>query len=114
MGARERNEVDRLVFKDVVQTLSVERLVVIDESSTPRAMTRRYARAPRGHRAFASAVRNYGRKVSLLAVLRLDGMTAPLVTEGAVTPSLKPTASRCWLRPCDRGLLCYWIICTVI
>jgi len=73
------------MFQDMAQTLPVQRLVVIDESSTHRDMTTRYARAPRGQRAYDTVVRNFGQNVSLLAARRLEGMSAPLVIEGAVT-----------------------------
>lgn len=48
-------------------------------------MTPRYARAPRGQRAYAKTRRNYGKNVTLLAALRLGGMQAPLVIEAATT-----------------------------
>lgn len=68
----------------MAETLPTRRVVVIDESSTHLDMIARYARAPRGERAYATQRRNYGKNVTLLAGLTLDGMTAPLVIEGAV------------------------------
>lgn len=84
MGAKERNEVERLLFRDVAQTLVAERVVVIDESSTHLDMTSAYARAPKGQRAYDTVLRNYGTNVSLIAALRLSGMDAPFVVEGSV------------------------------
>lgn len=59
-------------------------VVVIDESGTHLGMTPRRARAPRGQRAYATARRNYGTRLSLIAALRSDGMGAAMTIEGAV------------------------------
>lgn len=48
----------------------------------------RYARAPRGQRAVASATRNYGRNVSLVASLSLRGTGPALAVEGAVNTAV--------------------------
>ncbi|MBX3084734.1 MAG: IS630 family transposase [Anaerolineae bacterium] len=84
-GALERDEVERVLFRDLARTLPVEKLVIVDESSTHLGMTPIYARAPRGQRAYAKTQRNYGNKVTLLAALRLGGMQAPLVIDAATT-----------------------------
>lgn len=68
-----------------METLPARRVVVIDESSTHLDMARVYGRALRGQRAFGKQKRNYGNNITLLAGLRLDGMTAPMVIEGPVT-----------------------------
>ena len=68
----------------MAQTLVAKRLVVVDESSTPLDMTSAYARAPRGQRAYAKVLRNYGTNASLIAALRLDGMDAAFVVDGSV------------------------------
>jgi transposase len=51
-------------------------------------MVSRYARARRGERAYGTARRNYGKNVTLLAGLRLEGIEAPMVIEGAVTTAV--------------------------
>ena len=38
-GAIERDEVERLLFRDVIRTLKVEKVAVVDESSTHLGMT---------------------------------------------------------------------------
>ena len=43
--------------------------------STHLDMMRRYGRAPRGERVYVKQRRDYGQNVTLLAGLRLDGMT---------------------------------------
>jgi transposase len=84
-GAVERDEGERLLFRDVASTLEVEKVVVVDESSTHLGMTPLYARAPRGQRAYAQTRRNYGQNVTLLSALRLGAMTASMVIEGSTT-----------------------------
>ncbi len=71
--------------------MPAQKVVVIDESSTHldmARMARRYGRAPGGQRVYVKQRRNYGKNMTLLAGLRLDGMTGmtdSLVIEGAVT-----------------------------
>lgn len=74
-----------------MQTLPARKVVIIDESSTHLDMARRYGRAPRGQRVLVKQRRNYGKNVTLLAGLRLDGMTESMVIEGAVTASVFET-----------------------
>jgi transposase len=109
VGAKERDEVARLLFSDMAQTVVAKHLVVVDESSTHLDMTSAYARAPRGQRAYDKVLRNYGSNASLIAALRLDGMDAPFVVDGSVNTAafevyievfLAPT-----LRPGDIVLL---------
>ena len=73
------------MFQTMAQTLPVDKLVVVDESSPHRDRATRYACATRGQRAYDTVVRYFGQNVSLLVALRLDGMNTPLVIEGAVT-----------------------------
>jgi transposase len=47
-------------------------------------MTRRYARAPRGERAYGSVPRNHGANLSVIGALGLRGMIATMSVEGAV------------------------------
>lgn len=83
-----------MLFGDQLSTLEARRVVVVDESSTHLGMTPRYARAPRGERAYADTLRNYGQNVSLIAGLRLDGMVAPFVVEGAINTAVFETYVR--------------------
>ena len=82
--ASERNEVHRAVFRAVVAPLDQRRFIFVDETSTSVAMTRRYARAPRGQRVYGVVPRNHGRNLSVSGALGLRGMVAALSVEGAV------------------------------
>lgn len=59
------------------------RLVFVDESSTNIALTPRYARAPKGERAFGKAPRNWGRNVTLISSITLEGIGPSLSIEGS-------------------------------
>ncbi len=55
----------------------------VDECGSHIALTRLYARAPRGQRAQGSVPRNYGANMTLMASLSLQGMGQALVWEGS-------------------------------
>lgn len=57
----------------------------MDEAGINTAMTRRYARAPRGERAHDDAPRNYGEQTSVISALGLRrGLLATMTVQGAV------------------------------
>lgn len=56
----------------------------VDESGTNIAMTPRYARAPRGERAYGTAPRNWGENVTLIAALTPAGLGPAMTLPGAV------------------------------
>jgi transposase len=58
-------------------------LVFVDESSTNVALTPRYGRAPKGERAFGKAPRNWGKNVTLISSITLEGMGASVSIEGS-------------------------------
>lgn len=60
------------------------RFLFLDETGLNTAMTRRYARAPRGHRAYGAVPRNHGRNLSVIGALGLQGLVATMSVEGAV------------------------------
>lgn len=62
----------------------LERLVFVDETSTNIAMSRRYARAPRGKRAYGKVPRNHGKPTSLIGALAHDGLGAAMTVIGAI------------------------------
>jgi len=67
-----------------VRLLESKRLIFVDETSTHRALTRRYARAPRGQRADGHVPRNRGANLSGIGALGLRGMIATMSVDGAV------------------------------
>lgn len=55
----------------------------MDETGAKTNMTRLYGRAPGGHRVVDAAPNGHWATTTLLASIRLDGSTAPMVIEGA-------------------------------
>jgi transposase len=66
-----------------LRSVDPERLVFVDECSTNIALVPRYARAPKGERAFGKAPRNWGPNVTLISSITLGGMGASLSIEGS-------------------------------
>jgi transposase len=64
--------------------LPTERLWVIDEFGIHLAMSRGYARAPRGERAEVVEPFNTGSNISVLSALTLNGIQIPMMVEGAI------------------------------
>jgi transposase len=60
------------------------RLVFLDETWATTNMARRYGRAPRGERVIASVPHGHWKTSTLVAGLRDDAITAPLVIDGAM------------------------------
>lgn len=84
LGATERNEAARTQWREAVKTIDARRLVFVDESGTHTALTRLFARAPRGQRAYGQVPRNRGKNTTYVSALRWDGMQAPWTVEGAM------------------------------
>lgn len=66
-------------------------MVFLDECGTHRALTRPYARAPRGERAVGTVPRNRGTVTTLLASLSLTGMGAAMTIEGGTDTAVFDT-----------------------
>lgn len=64
--------------------MQAERLRFLDEAGVNRAMSRRYARSPRGKRAAGHAPLNYGKNLTIVAALGIDGVTAAMTIQGAI------------------------------
>ena len=84
IGAVERDEAERAAFREMMKTLRVEEVIVVDETGSRIGMIALYARAPRGCRAYDRTIVNYGQNLSLLAAMSVDGMQAAMTIEGAV------------------------------
>ncbi len=73
----------RLSFVELAKSLDPSRLVFIDEAGSHIAMTREYARAPRGERAHGTVPRNAGTVTTMIGALDLNGVRAMMTVEGA-------------------------------
>jgi transposase len=82
-----------------VRALDPGRLVFVDECSTNIALTRLYARAPRGERAYGKAPRNWGKNITLISSLSSEGIGAAMSVEGATDGAAFETYVKHFLAP---------------
>ena len=61
-----------------------ERLVFVDETGATTKIARRSGRAARGHRCRAQVLHGHWKTTTFVGALRLSGMTAPMVLDGAM------------------------------
>lgn len=73
----------RRAFAIEIAAVPPSKLVFLDEFGCNTAMTRRFARALQGQRAYGSCPLNYGPNVSVAGAIRLDGVVAAMVLDGA-------------------------------
>lgn len=64
--------------------LDPERLVFVDETGASTKMARLYGRASRGERCIGAVPHGHWKTTTFVGGLRLSGMTAPLVLDGAM------------------------------
>ncbi len=81
--AREQDPAARQAFRERLLTVAADDIVVIDECGSNLNLTPRYARAPRGQRAFGYVPRNTPPNTTLIASLTLDGLGPALLLPGA-------------------------------
>jgi hypothetical protein len=73
----------RRKFIELAKSLDPHRLVFIDEAGSNIAMTREYARAPRGERVHGAVPRNAGTVTTMIGALDMKGVRAMMTIEGA-------------------------------
>ena len=64
--------------------LDAPRLVFIDETAVTTKMVRQHGRSPRGERLVAHVPHGHWKTLTFVAALRIDGLTAPYVIDGAM------------------------------
>jgi transposase len=62
--------------------------VFVDETWAATNMARRYGRSPKGERLVCPVPHGHWKTTTFVAALRADGLTAPLVIDGALTGDL--------------------------
>jgi transposase len=88
LGATERKEEERKQWQAKAQKTDRRKFIFLDECGSNIALTRLYARAPKGKRAYGSIPRNRGKNVTLLTCLSLQGIGESLIVDGAVNAEL--------------------------
>ena len=74
----------RRAWFEAQSDLDPERLVFVDETGASTKMARRCGRAARGHRCRAPVPHGHWKTTTFVGALRLSGMTAPMVLDGAM------------------------------
>ena len=75
----------RVDWKAAQPSLAPDQLVFIDETWASTNMARRYGRSPRGERLVCPVPYGHWKTTTFVAALRVDGLTAPMVIDGALT-----------------------------
>ncbi len=92
LHATERDRADviaaRAAWKAEQPEFDAAHLVFIDETSVTTNMARTRGRSPVGERLVGAIPQAHWNTTTFIAALRLDGMTAPFVIEGAMTGAL--------------------------
>lgn len=87
--AAEQDRPDVAVRRDLWRAerlgIPVRRLVFIDETSASTRMARLRGRSERGKRLIAKVPHGHWKTTTFVAALRSDGLTAPVVVDGAMT-----------------------------
>ncbi len=77
-------EARREAWFDLQPELDPAKLVFLDETGATTKMARLCGRSPRGQRCRAAVPHGHWKTTTLVAALRLDGLAAPMVIEGAM------------------------------
>jgi transposase len=83
LGATERDEQQRRTYQDRIAQRAADDFVIVDECGSNINLTPRYARSPRGERAYGTAPRNTAANTTLIASMSTTGMGEALVLTGA-------------------------------
>jgi transposase len=83
LGATERDEQARAAYRERIQQRNVDDFVIVDECGSNINLTPRYARAPRGERAYGHVPRNTEANTSVIASLSTGGMGPAMLLTGA-------------------------------
>ena len=77
-------------------------MIFLDEFGIHLAMTRTYARAPRGERVHVTEPFKHGEHISVLSALGVHGLRAPLMSAGAINSEVFERYVHPLLVPCLR------------
>lgn len=83
MSAQEQNPLARQLWRALCHTLTVEKLVFVNESGSNLAMTPAFAWARKGQRAYAKTPKSRGQNTTILGAVGWSGWQAGLTLEGA-------------------------------
>jgi transposase len=79
----ERVQKLRVAYWQTIGEVKLKDLVFIDEAGVNLGMTRRYARAEKGKRAYGQAPATRGKNVTMIGALSVSGLLAPMTWQGS-------------------------------
>jgi transposase len=89
VGASERDEFLRAAWRSLVaREIDADQLVFVDEMGANISLAPLYGWSKRGERAFVRVPRNWGKNITLLASMSLEGMGECLAVEGSTTTAV--------------------------
>ena len=97
--AREDVAARREAWFDLQPELDPAKLVFIDETGATTKMARLRGRSPRGERCRAAVPHGHWKTTTLVAGLRLGGLTAPMIVDGAMTGDAFTAYAETFLAP---------------
>jgi len=98
----------RAAFEEVLPTVPVAQVQVVDETGVNLGMVRRYGWAPGGRRVVGTRPLNVGPNISVIGSLELWGVTACLMSEGAVKGEIfKAFVEQVWAPTLKQGDMVY-------
>jgi transposase len=86
--ASERKEEERQRFRERIKQIETSKFRIIDETGSNLALTRCYARAPRGKRAIGTVPYKRGKNLTTITDLSLHGLGEMFIIDGAVNGDL--------------------------
>jgi transposase len=89
----------RVTWRENQASLEPERLVFIDETGVSTNMARLRGRGPEGQRLIGKVPHTHWNITTFIAALRCDGLTAPMVTDGAMNGAIFLAYVRHFLLP---------------
>ncbi len=99
LGAAERDEQTRTIFRQQVAERPATDFVIVDECGSNINLTPIYARAPRGERAYGAVPRNTNKNTTLIAFMTTIGMGPAMLLDGATDTAAFETYVEQYLAP---------------
>ena len=91
MKYRERNEVQRWLFRRELEKLVPANVYYLDECGVDHRLYREWGRAPRGERIYAAVAGKRRERTSLIAASQKSRLVAPLVFQGSCNTEVVDT-----------------------
>ena len=104
MKYRERNEVQRWLFRREMEQFNLQTVFYLDERGVDHRLYRKYGRAPRGERIYEAVPGKRRERTSIISASQHGKLVAPLVFQGSCnTEWWTPILNKCCCQNCRRA-----------